>query len=414
MDTYQNVQRLLGNGVVQSETVSNLTVANATYCEDELNEMALWGGSYDIGGPFHLAKSEANFPPVAHHAQVDAFGLRWTSDGPIMAAPEVYWMGGQTEATLISSVYNNAPVDPIPVRSALGSTAVNRCRPAQSHADISVSVIEMYREGIPQTLKSLSNMKDEVAHFRELTRANKGRTLPSKYLEYEFGWKPLVADIRKASKAILESDRILEDLRRNSGRRMRRSYSFPATSSTTLYKSDGTGPWPYLNSYLVQQTGGRTIDWTKTKKTWFSGEFVYTYPSAKRAFPLQMISGANKLLGIKLTPEVIWNIAPWTWLSDWFTNTGDIVANLSAIGEDNLVMRYGYLMQEASSVFRHTHRGVTIQGTNVVDATISGEFTEIVKTRIGASPFGFGLTYDGLDARQLAILGAIGLTNRRH
>lgn len=415
MDTYFNVQRLLGDNVVQSESTSALLATNASYCEDELNETDLFGSGYDVGGPFLLIKSEMNFPPIAHHAQVDAFGLRWTSDGPIMASPELYWGAGWSDATIIANAQANAPIDSPATRIALGTTAINRCRPAKSHADISVSVIEMLREGIPQSLAKLSTLEVEIDRYRKLEKKfsrykRGGQELPSEFLEYQFGWLPLVADIQKASKAIADSDRILEDLRRNSGRRMRRRYSFPAESSSTLYLSDGTGPWPHLNSYLCQQTGGRTITWKRSKKTWFAGEFVYTYPSKDRFIPLQIARGAQNLLGITLTPEVVWNIAPWTWLSDWFANTGDVVANVSAIGSDNLVMRYGYLMQEATSTFRHEHRGVTIQGSNVKDATVVGEFTDSVKSRIGASPFGFGITNTDLTPRQIAILASIGIT----
>lgn len=408
-DSYTNVQRLLGNGVVQSENTSTLLASNASYCEDELNETDLFGSGYDVGGNFLLIKSEMNFPPVAQHAQVDAFGLRWTSDGPIMASPEVYWGPGWSDATIIANAQANAPVDSVATRIGLGATAINACRPAKAHADVSVSVIEMLREGIPQSLAKLATLEVEIGRYRDLEKKlsrykRGGQELPSEFLEYQFGWLPLVADIRKASKAIAQSDRILEDLRRNSGKRMRRRYGFPATSTTSLYRQDGQGPWPHLNSYLVQQTGGRTITWKRTKKTWFSGEFVYTFPSEKRILPIQIAAGAQKLLGISLTPETLWNIAPWTWLTDWVANTGDVVANVSAIGTDSLMMRYGYLMQEATSVFRHEHLGVTIQGSNVRDATIVGEFTDSVKTRIGASPFGFGITNTELDARQIALL----------
>jgi hypothetical protein len=279
-------------------------------------------------------------------------------------------------------------------------------------------VAELVREGIPQSLKQLAGMKEEIAHFRALSRRQKAKSsvrgapkgLASKYLETEFGWKPLVSDLTKAAKAISDADRILEDLRRNSGKRMRRRYVFPTESSTTLYKSDNTQPWPGVVPYGVQQTGGRVINWRKTKRTWFSGEFVYTYPSEKRLLPLNVVAGANKILGVKLDAEVLWNLTPWSWLTDWFANTGDVVANISAIGNDNLVLRYGYLMQEATSVFDHTHHGVTIAGSGITNATIRGSFSESIKTRIGATPFGFGLTTGELDARQLAILASIGIT----
>lgn len=162
--------------------------------------------------------------------------------------------------------------------------------------------------------------------------------------------------------------------------------------------------------YVVGQAGPRVITISSTKRTWFAGEFVYTYPSEDAAIPLQIAAGARQLLGIDLTPETIWNLAPWTWLADWFANVGDVVANFTAIGSDNLLMRYGYLMQEAKQVWLHQHFGVSIPSEGISNATLSGTFTQSAKTRIGASPFGFGLTSQDLDARQIAILASIGFT----
>lgn len=417
VNEYANTQRLLSGGVVQSTSNSNIAMYNFQYCQDELNEMSLMGktNSYDIGGGLLSLSAKADFPVAATSAQVDAFGLRWDSKGPIIALPVAYWGSNVSNATWEGNVYASVGLDSIIERIGKGATAISRCRPAKPQASLAVSVTEMLREGIPHTLKQVAHLKEEVAAFRSLANSYKGKMAPSKYLEYQFGWKPLVSDIRKTSSALMNYERILEDLRRNSGKRMRRGYTFPAVTSTSEYLRDWNGPWPSLNSYLLQQAGQRVVTIESTKRTWFKGEFIYTYPSADAAIPRQIMAGARQLLGLDLTPETIWNVAPWTWLADWEANIGDVVANFTAIGADNLVMRYGYLMQEAEQVWKHTHYGVTIQGTSVQNQDISGTFTQSAKTRIGASPFGFGLTFDQLDARQIGILTSIGITGRgRH
>lgn len=112
-----------------------------------------------------------------------------------------------------------------------------------------------------------------------------------------------------------------------------------------------------------------------------------------------------------MTPETLWNITPWTWLADWFANSGDVISNISAVGADNLVMRYGYLMQEATRKYLTVHSGFTALETDV-PSTFSGAAVYTAKSRIGASPYGFGLTMGDFTPRQVAILAAIGITRR--
>jgi hypothetical protein len=120
---------------------------------------------------------------------------------------------------------------------------------------------------------------------------------------------------------------------------------------------------------------------------------------------------ARYLYGIDPTPEQLWNAAPWTWLADWVANTGDIVSNVQSINSDDLVMRYGYLMQESRFVRETTHLGTYSSGAGTrLPNAIRGKVTISHKTRIGASPYGFGVTWDGFSPRQIAILTALGIT----
>jgi hypothetical protein len=261
---------------------------------------------------------------------------------------------------------------------------------------------ELIREGIPSLLSNFK-VKGEVDFFR---------SLGSNYLNVEFGWKPLVSDLKKTARALQKQAQILEDLQRNSGRAMRRQYTFPETSTTTLmYQDTSTYPWPGLTLYHWNQAGNFSVTKTDTKKTWFSGEFRYRYPPVTASLAAQLRAKARAILGADLTPETLWNLAPWSWLADWFANIGDVLANISAISEDDLTMRYGYLMQEARREYKHVHTGMTTP-YGKLPSTISGSSIFHVKSRIGASPYGFGLTWDSLSPRQLAILAAIGITRR--
>ena len=239
-------------------------------------------------------------------------------------------------------------------------------------------------------------MKSQLAYFR---------SLGGNYLNVEFGWKPFVSDLRKTAISLNRQADILEDLRRNSGKAMRRQYTFPA-EVTAVDTEDNIFPWPHLTAYHWTQ-GKRVQSDIRSKRTWFAGEFRYYYPPVTASAVERIRSYARTILGMDLTPGTLWDISPWTWLADWFGNVGDVLANVSAINEDNLAMRYGYLMQEARHEIKTVHHNV-VSWYGDLPSTITGTTVISHKTRIGASPYGFGTSLESLSPRQVAILAAIG------
>jgi hypothetical protein len=164
-------------------------------------------------------------------------------------------------------------------------------------------------------------------------------------------------------------------------------------------------------------------------KRWFEGVFTYALPSStdswKRA--LGFGSDADALYGIALSPSVLWELTPWSWAVDWFTNAGDVINNVTSFGLAGLVMRYGYMMEE--SIERIVAEGrcpdanvgdFAIVGNNKQPAIVnlrhvpSGTYVvgteSVTKRRRPASPFGFSVGWEGLSPTQLAITAALGIT----
>jgi hypothetical protein len=114
-------------------------------------------------------------------------------------------------------------------------------------------------------------------------------------------------------------------------------------------------------------------------------------------------SEADRLLGVKITPEVLWNLTPWTWMLDWFGNVGDILRNISILGQDSMVMQYGYMMEHKT--IHRIHKCVDYYGQPV-----RTEFHYETKRRVPATPYGFGLNQQSLTTAQAAILAALGMS----
>jgi hypothetical protein len=117
---------------------------------------------------------------------------------------------------------------------------------------------------------------------------------------------------------------------------------------------------------------------------------------------------ARKVLGIQLTPGAIWNLAPWSWAADWFSNAGDVLQNLDSWIIDGLVVRYGYMMETTIVRDTYTMVGPTGYPGNPLASDVIVE--SITKQRLKSSPYGFGLTWDTLSPRQIAIATSLGLS----
>jgi hypothetical protein len=148
----------------------------------------------------------------------------------------------------------------------------------------------------------------------------------------------------------------------------------------------------------------------KTTNIWFSGAFTYYLQPGNSLIDdlKRREQEINYLFGTRVDPEVLWNLAPWSWLSDWNVNIGTNIANAERLSQDGLVMKYGYLM--ATTVIDHS---VVVDGVPF-KGHYTGPFTTIFRTtrkqRVKATPFGFSIVPGSFTDRQWSILASLGYT----
>jgi hypothetical protein len=102
----------------------------------------------------------------------------------------------------------------------------------------------------------------------------------------------------------------------------------------------------------------------------------------------------------------LWNLTPWSWVADYFANIGDVMTNVSYFSQDNLLLRYGYIMREEKVTDEWTWTGL-IPGYGSISTSIGAG--SVTKQRLKATPYGFGLSTGGLNTSQWAILVALGI-----
>lgn len=282
----------------------------------------------------------------------------------------------------------------------LGTTAIARCLPTNPLGDLSVATGELLNDGLP--------LIPWLRAARETTSA--ARLAGEQYLNVDFGWKPLVRDIRKIAQSIKNRNAILDRYANNSGKRRKAQYNFPVDFDFDAERLTDVYPSPAKSHLAIWDRPYGDLDVLTTRKTtqWFKGSFTYYLPPQGAKFS-RYSAEANKLLGTRLTPETLWNLAPWSWMSDWFLNYGDFLHNVVAFQNDGLVMHHGYMMEHKLHSVESTLHGLRVKSYPDRDMVLTSTLTSESKRRVRASPYGFGLTFDGFSERQKMTLIALGL-----
>ena len=282
---------------------------------------------------------------------------------------------------------------------ARGTKMIASSLPTNPAVDGSVALAELFREGIPSMIGS-SLLRDRSDFFRNLG---------SEYLNFEFGWKPLVNDLKDAAKAVVESEKILVQLVRDSGKNVRRRRHFPRERQVEVKYSTLGVPRGTESIYWWNPSRARLTD-TKYRDTWFSGCYTFHYDPGHLSEISRIATEARLLYGLELNPEVVWNLAPWSWLVDWFANVGPLLNNVSAFQNDQLALRYGYVMDRHQRVLTQVVDVDPANAGNSLPTSYSERFTIDWKRREQATPYGFGVAHSSFTQRQWAILAALGIT----
>jgi hypothetical protein len=372
----------------------------------------------DVGGPFKVEhryfsdsvrggpKDPADFLP--------RYRAQWPQGGHPAFGDQLFFSGayspisiGTVAAPIITST-NDAvwPQTTASSETALGvygAQAIARSKPTNPTAKLAVALAEVYREGIPHA--------PGVATWENRTRV--ARAAGSEYLNGVFGWLPLVSDIQNTMSAVRRHDQLWSQVQRDAGRVIRRSFEFPITVTASAPAVTNPATGSYSNPLLMSPTSGIRYKTRHTwSRRWFDGAFSYYLPRLGGGGIVDnFIQGfykARRIYGLTLDPNVLWALAPWSWLVDWFVDAGDVISNITDTIVDGLVLRYGYMMEHSIMCDEYHIVGPAFKDGTPVNSKLYC-VTE-TKQRIKATPYGFGLSWSSFSARQLAILAALGVT----
>lgn len=277
-----------------------------------------------------------------------------------------------------------------------GVKAIANCKPTNIFTDLSSSLAEFLREGVPKL--GTQAWEEGIDALRDVARG---------HLTVQFGLQPIVSDVYSTLEALIRSDAAIKQYVRDSGKIVRRGYDFPEQTkeSITLLES-GVPPYRhYSDSEQDAFFGPGKVYRTRKSvvRRWFRGAFTYHLPLDDSLEEMsEQALRAKGLINLELTPETLWNIMPWSWAVDWLVPVDDYISYLQDMQSDGLVLRYGYLMEHSLHSDTYTWVGSRPVGT----LTLVSER----KRRVRANPFGFGVRWSDLSPRQLSIAAALGLS----
>jgi hypothetical protein len=361
-----------------------------------------------MGGPLDLYKKYFEYRPVA--VGLKGFAGRELNGNLTPSG----WLGYQLyqlsdQLVLDGQVWsklNDVDLD------ALGTSGWSKFKPGKPGADMGQFFGELNR--VPSLDLLLGAAQVLVGYKKRALEAltNGG----SRYLDLEFGWKPFVKELQEAWKFTHKVDKALEQLRRDNGKRVRRggriSYILtPTVTAGPVTVGSPLRPVGWGEMY-GSNYGTRTWKSHAERTVWFKAGFRYNIPDIGS---LQWTQKATRALwGTRLTPELAYELMPWSWLIDWFSNLGDVISNLVENAAENLTADYAFVMADTKLVTTMIETAHVKHGfqTHAEATWVSAEldFVRHYKQRRQASPYNFGISTEDLSDAQRLILAALGIS----
>jgi len=365
-------------------------------CWDQLNP----GPPYMVGGPLDIRERNSHYYTVSNSGTYISRNGWYKYEGGFVSGVNLETVANGCGFPTTTESSDRWTGD----SSQYGATGWNRFRPGRPGADLGVFLGEA--RDIPHMLQGTAKS------FRDAWKALGGnsrgisKSAANTWLNTQFGWLPFLSDMRKFYKTWQNLDKSINYLKRHNGRWVKRGGAVLSDSTSTVLADDKThtGHHPVLNSMYYANplvTGSHTVALVESTYAWFEGAFRYYIPDIGS---VQWNRKAVRLLfGGGINPSLLWELTPWSWLIDWFSNAGDVFSNLDNNLAENLAAKYAFVMCTIT-------REIINRSFHEPTGSASWSLAINRKSRTAASPFGFSLSDSDLTTRQWSILGALGIS----
>jgi hypothetical protein len=162
---------------------------------------------------------------------------------------------------------------------------------------------------------SLTNFLLELTDIKHIKRffapsSDLLKKISEGHLTWSFGIKPLINDLAEIYNSLYNYEKRIRDFlkRRNTDQRRYYSETVPETETS-----------PHLNWNIRDFRG-----YSKTKVV-RTATMTYQYDLEDIVSLLDQLQALRDILGLRLTPSVIWEAIPFSFVVDWFLNVGEFL-----------------------------------------------------------------------------------------
>jgi hypothetical protein len=397
-------------GYVYSTTLNYMDRSNPyrKTCVDELHA----GPPYRSGGPLSIVETvdgslEPANPGTYQEALYVGSNIAYRYTGGFHGPNQMSSFLGGYATSGESGLYDLDWGD----SSTYGAQAWNRFRPAKPTADLGIFLGEI--RDVPRMLKGTSKAFSDIwGAMGGSKKAFKPSNVGQHWLNTQFGWCPFIRDLSKFIKTYDNFNKAIQDLKKHNGKWLKRSGTVQNNESESVIASSSTTAHvPSLPSMFYQfsgHTGDQKTTLVEYDKVWFAGRFKYYLDWLKPDTddPLSRTRLALRQFGFRISPSLLWELTPFSWLVDWHLNIGNVLSNIDAMLYDNLTAKYAYVMRTRRK--KYVINSSLLLKTGTYNAT--WEYSVESKARVVASPFGFGLDPGSFSWWQWSILAALGFS----
>lgn len=353
-------------------------------------------GSFRFAGLYNNKPSISAYGPLGIPAQVPGFAGRTS-----ILDPNYFGIAYQPTTLLMQNYGSKMHYSASPLKQAAG---------------IGETIAEILSGNIP---KITSNFFKSISKLKyDLKRAPK--ELSQDYLNTQFGIGPILEDLYK----ILVDGIMLHDALY--GTSFRRARGTSLWSDTTV-KPYNRNQMPPSGGFHYSPAGVPTTSGTSYGIRHSNGTPTYTIHQAydmrfTARFTLARASSIangynDKALALVRqyglwTPKLLWDLAPWSWVLDWYLNIGQGCVTAFDFGKD------GGLRSDYACVTTRTTVQVDFPSTTNENSSgrliLSPFFHSTTTThRIPVNPFGNFVTLNSMSSWQKSILIALGLARTK-
>lgn len=294
-----------------------------------------------------------------------------------------YWYDGTACAAITGRsgwLSQKLPLPDAPTDDEVAVMVRSRTNPSRPVVDLPIAIAEL--KDLPQLIR--------------LAGRNVLQKAASANLSYQFGMAPLASDLAKLTTFQSFVSKRVERLTQLRDKGLRSTINIGSYSNS---KKEGVS----LNSFGYGWS--EEIHFSTTQRVW--GHIRWA-PNSDHSMPktdAEMRALAIKAtLGLTVDASTVWELLPWSWLADWFSNVGDYFA-----AHRNIVPATPTAVQ----VMRETR----VENTGPSKTWSDGQYNSGVtyrlvskSRRLASGSLSAQLPF--LDGRQLSILGSLAVLRR--